>query len=249
MENINTGEKREDVVKITQPIYATGEQMEIIVKEKLAEMTSEFQKITFVDTKDFGRCLIIDDVIQTSEADHEIYDAEMLSRMKPTDRDVMILGGGDGYIAQMAIAKNDQVHVTIADLDSMVVEGCKKYLDQKVFEDERVKLHIGDALAYMRESGQEYDGVVCDLTDAPVGAKELEEFEKFFEEVIMLSHKCIRSGGWMSFQSGASEVSEQFINSVVIVEAILRKYFSTIERSDVMIPSYGESCAFLFAQK
>lgn len=240
---------KEDFMNITQPIYATGEKMEIVVKEKIAEMQSEFQKIVFVDTEKFGRCLLIDGVVQTAETDHEIYDAEMLSKMKPTDREIMILGGGDGYIAQMAVEKNEYVHVTVADLDDTVVEGCKKYLDQKIFENERVTLHIGDALAYMRESTKKYDGIVCDLTDVPVGAKEVVEFEKFFEEVISLAHKYLCDGGWISFQAGASEVSEEFINSIMIVDAILKKYFSIVERSDVMIPSYGESCAFLFAQK
>lgn len=234
---------------ITQPIYSTGEEMTIDVTAHLAEMTSDYQRIAFVDTNDFGRCLIIDGVVQTAESDHAIYDAQMLSEMQDSDRNVMILGGGDGYIAQMALARNTHVYVEVVDLDEMVVDGCKNFLDQKIFDEERVKLHIGDALAYMCESEKKYDGIICDLTDAPVGAKELAEFEEFFDEVISLASMCIRDGGWISMQAGASEVAEAYINSVNVLETILKKYFSSVERRDVMILSYGESCAFLFGRK
>jgi spermidine synthase len=149
----------------------------------------------------------------------------------------------------MALVQNPQVHVEVIDLDAMVVEGCKTFLGQKVFDDERVKLHIGDALAYMRESTKKYDGIACDLTDAPVGAKELAEFEEFFGAVISLASQCIRDGGWISVQSGASEVAERYINSVNVIEGILKKHFTSVERRDVLIPSYGESCAFLFGRK
>jgi hypothetical protein len=51
-------------------------------------------------------------------------------------------------------------------------------------------------------------------------------------------------------QSGASCTSEGFTDEAAIIEEILkREKFEEISRSDVLIPSYGESCAFLFAKK
>ncbi len=234
---------------VTQPIYSTGEQMEIEVIGHIADMVSEYQHITFVDTKKFGKCLLIDGVVQTSETDHAVYDAKMLKKMKESDRKMMILGGGDGYIAEMAVHANHSIEVDVIDLDEMVVEGSKQHLDQKVFDNDRVHLHIGDALQYMRDSTIKYDGIACDLTDAPVGATELAAFEEFFDEVISLANACIKDGGWISVQSGASHVTEQFIDSVTIVENLLKKHFSIVDRDDVLIPSYGETCAFLFGQK
>ena len=247
IEKLKVEKEEGDIV--TQPIYSTGEQMKIEVVSRIADMVSEYQHITFVDTKKFGKCLLIDGVVQTSEADHAVYDTEMLKKMKEADRKMMILGGGDGYIAEMAVNINHDIEVEVIDLDEIVVEGCKKYLDQKVFDNDRVHLHIGDALQYMRESTVKYDGIACDLTDAPVGAKEEEEFERFFDEVISLASKCIKDGGWISVQSGASQVTDHFIDSVKIVENLLKKYFNIVDRNDVLIPSYGETCAFLFGQK
>lgn len=237
----------EKVLKL--PIYSTGDTIDVALNSIIVEISSGFQEIAFVDTKKFGKCLVIDGVIQTAQTDHDIYDGEMLKKMKPSDRNILILGGGDGYIAERAIAENPKVHVDIADLDVEVVKGCEQYLGQDIFGDKRVKLNIGDALHFMKMSDKKYDGVVCDLTDAPIGRKEKAEFEKFFEEVIELSAKCLKKGGWMSIQSGASAVSSEYIDAVNIVGKILKKHFKNVERSDMHIPSYGESCAFLFGSQ
>ena len=231
------------------PIYSTGGEMDVEFNNILVEISSGFQEIAFVDTKKFGKCLVIDGVIQTAQTDHDIYDGEMLKKMKPSDCNILILGGGDGYIAERAIEENPNAHVDVIDLDVEVVKGCEQYLGQDVFGDKRVKLNIGDALHFMKMSKKKYDGVVCDLTDAPIGRKEKTEFEKFFKEVIDLSAKCLKEGGWMSVQSGASAVSGNYIDAVSIVDGVLRKHFNDVERSDIHIPSYGESCAFLFGGK
>lgn len=231
------------------PIYSTGETMDITINNVLVEIDSEFQQISFVDTKRFGKCLVIDGIVQTSEFDHDIYDGEMLKKMKPSDRNILVLGGGDGYIAERAIAENSELKIDVIDLDIEVVKGCEQYLGQDIFNDKRVKLNIGDALHFMKMSKNKYDGVVCDLTDAPIGRKEKAEFEKFFEEVISLAAKNLEKGGWISIQSGASAVSGNYIDAVRIVDGILRKHFKDVERSDMHIPSYGESCAFLFGNQ
>ncbi len=247
MRKPNETDEIKKVLKL--PIYSTGGVMDIALNNVLVEVESEFQNISLVDTKRFGKCLVIDGIVQTSETDHHIYDGEMLKKMKAEDQNILILGGGDGYIAERAIADNSQVKVDVADLDIEVVRSCEQYLGQDVFNDERVKLYIGDALHFMKMSDKKYDGVVCDLTDAPIGRKEKAEFVKFFEEVISLAAKNLKDGGWISIQSGASAVSGNYIDAVNVVDGILRKHFKAVERSDIHIPSYGESCAFLFGGK
>lgn len=235
---------------IEQPIYATGGVMKIPIKAILAEIQSEFQKIIFVDTVEFGRCLMIDGVVQTAERDHEIYDNHMLAKIRESDKNILILGGGDGYIAQMALEKNKNVIIDIVDLDQLVVDGCVTYLNQNVFENKRVNLHVGDALLYMRESIQKYDGIVCDLTDVPAGSlNELESYQDFFSKVLNLASLRMREDGWLSIQAGASDVSNDFINSVEVIIRMLMSRFGNAERVDVLIPSYGEKCAFLYCKK
>ena len=50
------------------------------VKEILANRKSPFQQVNIIDTYDFGRCLVLDGVMQTTELDGYIYN-EMISHV------------------------------------------------------------------------------------------------------------------------------------------------------------------------
>ncbi len=232
------------------PIFCNGETMKIEIENILHESRSGFQKIVIADTKEFGKCLIIDGVMQTAETDHAIYDKELLNSLKGDDKNILILGGGDGYVAEMVVQKNPKLLVDIIDLDIEVINCTKNFLGQKIFDDKRVNLLIGDALHFLKANDKIYDGIVCDLTDAPIGTKsEADEFKAFFEKIINLSRNKLKDGGWISVQSGASCTADGFVDEASIIENILNKDLVNMTRSDVFIPSYGESCAFLFAQK
>lgn len=237
---------------LSLPIFCNGEQMKLEIKDILhRKETSTDQKTIVVDSVDYGRCLIIDDVMQTAEFDHEIYDKEILKFLRKSDKNILILGGGDGYVAEMALKKNSALKVEVVDLDVEVVKCAEKYLDQKIFGDKRVKLFIGDAMHFLKVTKQKYDGIVCDLTDTPIGTKKEEkEFKKFFEKIISFSESKLKKGGWMSIQSGATSVTDGFVDESRIIEKILKgNNLKNISRSDIYIPSYGESCAFLFGEK
>jgi spermidine synthase len=232
------------------PIFCNGELMKLEIDKILYESRSDFQKIIIADTKDYGKCLIIDDVMQTAEVDHGLYDDEILKPLQKTDLQILILGGGDGYVAERALEINPSLKIDIIDLDVEVVKAAQNFLGQKIFDNKNIHLSIGDALYFLKTMKNKYDGVVCDLTDTPIGTeKEAKDFGKFFEKIITLSNNKLKKGGWMSVQSGASCTAEGFIDEVAIIESVLKKHLSNISRSDVFIPSYGESCAFLFGEK
>lgn len=250
-EHINADVVNRGYQFLNLPIFCNGEVMKIEINSILHNMQSDFQKIVVADTKDYGRCLIIDDVMQTAESDHEIYDRELLKKLKKTDENILILGGGDGYIAQMAVRDNINLKIDIVDLDIEVINSAKKFLDQKVFDNKNVKLFIGDALHFLKTTDKSYDGIICDLTDTPIGTKqEMEEFDEFFKKTISLSKAKLKNGGWISVQGGASCTTENYTDEAGIINKIMKQEdFDNISKSDKYIPSYGESCAFLFAQK
>ena len=227
--------------------------MKVEIKKILFDKKSDFQKIIIVDTKKFGKCLVIDEIIQTAETDHAVYDYELLKMLKKSDQKLLILGGGDGYVAQMALEINPKLSVEVIDLDLEVVKSCQIKLKQKIFYDSRVNLCVSDVFHYLKftvnEMNGKFNGIVCDLTDAPIGRRKKKDFEKFYSDIIKLSIKNLKSDGWISIQAGASRTMSHYINAVDVIGKLLKKHFKNIKRSDVFIPSYGESCAFLFAKK
>ena len=125
-----------------------------------------------------------------------------------------------------------------------------KFLDQDIFANENVNLSIGDAVHFLKHTDNVYDGIVCDLTDTPIGTKKEEnDFRKFFEEMITFSEKKIKQAGWISIRGGASCAMKGFIDGSDIIQGILEKKVFNVTRTDIFIPSYGETYAFLFAEK
>ena len=226
------------------PIYSTGRNMRIRINGEKKEIRSNSQHIVIVESQKFGKILVIDNVVQCAEKDHEIYDKAILEPLSKKDKKILLLGAGSGYVASLAIKKNPKIKIIIVDLDSEVVKMSKKFLGQKVFERKNVKLFIKDAIKYLEEAVRKksfFCGIICDLTDTPIGAVEGTEFKKFYEKIILLSQKCLRDDGWMSIQAGAAKVSGKYVNGVHIIDKILKKEeFKNIFRKDVMVPSFGE---------
>lgn len=194
--------------------------------------------------------------MQCSDADHILYDKEILRKLSAKDRNILILGGGDGYVAEQALKLNPKLSVGVIDLDIEVVKGSKKYLGQKVFSDKRVNLLIKDALGYLKElirkKKVKLDGIAFDLTDEPMRKADKnakKSFIKFYSELVDLSCKSLKKGGWISMQAGASKVVPKYNNAAESLEKLLKKKFHKIERTDMMIPSFGEKNAFLFGRK
>lgn len=235
------------------PIFSTGEKMKIGIKKILHHKKSDFQDILIADTNDFGRCLILDNIMQCSENDHNLYDQEILKMMKKTDKNILVLGGGDGYVAETALRINPRVKVRMFELDVEVINGSKKYLGQKIFDHKNVELYIGDALHYLKvfngRDAEKFDGLVCDFTGEPITKHEQKKFENFYTYIIKLSKKVLKKGGWIAVQAGDSDVEKKYIDGAKILESLLKKEFTNVTRSDIAIPSYGENDAFLFGKK
>lgn len=227
--------------------------MRIKINGEKKEIKSDSQRITIVESQKFGKILVIDDVVQCAEKDHEIYDKAILEPLSEKDEKILLLGAGSGYVASLAIEKNPKIKITIIDLDSKVVEMSKMFLGQRIFDSKNVKLYIKDALEYLEKAAQKkiiFCGIICDLTDTPIGAIEGAEFENFYEKVVMFSKKCLKNNGWLSIQAGAAKVSGKYVNGVSIINKVLKeKGFKDIVQKNVMIPSFGEENAFLFCKK
>ncbi len=238
---------------LEMPIYANGDNQLITVTKWQDSIVSAFQKIDIVDTKEFGRCMIINDIMQTSEYDHEIYDNQILASLSDSDTEIIILGGGDGYVASMALAKNPKLKITIIDLDVEVVAAAKKYLKQSIFDNPNVTLYIGDALQYLKtRSGKKVDGIISDLTDNPVVALEenyKKDFTHFFEQLLPLMSNHLVKNGWLSIQAGASVVDKNYFDTASILKKIVKTKIGNVTRKDVFIPSFGEDNCFITAIK
>jgi len=134
---------------------------------------TRFQELAVVDTLEWGRALFLDGALQVAEKDEFIYH-EMISHVPlnahPHPERVLIIGGGDGGTLREVVKHQRVQHVDLVEIDERVVHICKEYFPDiaSSFEDNRVNLHIGDGIEFVKKSDQKYDLVIVDSSD-PVG--------------------------------------------------------------------------------
>jgi spermidine synthase len=163
--------------------YAQG----LRVRDRIVATRTPFQQLEIFETDAFGRVLVLDSALQTSEFDEFMYH-EMLVHppmmTHPNPRRVLIIGGGDGGTLRRVLEYPNAEPVQV-EIDAAVISSCKAHMPQisrGAFDDPRATVIIGDGIAYMKENPGAFDVVIVDSTD-PVGPA-VQLFEvPFYEDV------------------------------------------------------------------
>jgi len=166
---------------------------------------TEYQKAALLPTERFGQMLMLDGVIQLTERDefiyHELLIHPALAPRGGARNSVLVLGGGDGCAAREVCRYADVREVVVVDLDAQLVEWCKTQLrgiNQAAFEDPRVNVVAGDALAYLRSSDRQFDVIVSDLTDPDTHSP---ADDLYSAQTFETARHCLRPGGLFVVQS------------------------------------------------
>jgi spermidine synthase len=137
---------------------------------------SDFQRIDIFESNEFGRFLTLDGYMMLTEKDEFIYH-EMITHVPmavhPCVRRVLVIGAGDGGVVRELTRYPEIEHIDLVEIDPMVVEVCRKYLQKTAcgLADDRVHIHYEDGLKYVRSRHDEYDLIIVDSTD-PFGPGE-----------------------------------------------------------------------------
>jgi spermidine synthase len=133
---------------------------------------SFYQKIEVIENKSFGKILLLDDLVQTTEKDEFFYH-EMLVHpacmTHPSPKDILVIGGGDGG-ALKEILRYPVETVCHVEIDAQVIEVGKDYFPwlSPCLDDKRVELIIADGLEFLKEEDRAFDIVFVDSSE-PVG--------------------------------------------------------------------------------
>ena len=86
-------------------------------------------------------------------------------RLAPRHRSVLVLGAGGGTDTEVALL-NGAERVDAVEIDPVLVKLSGKFNASAVYEDPRVTVHVDDARAFMKRSGERYDMVVFGWLDS-----------------------------------------------------------------------------------
>ena len=132
---------------------------------------SPHQDVEVHDSATFGKLFRLDGHFMTSERDEFFYHENLVhpaAVTHPAPERALIVGGGDGGSAEELLKHPTMKSVTLCELDLAVVDITRKYLHavhRGALDDPRLELRIGDGFAFVRETAEQYDLIVLDLTD------------------------------------------------------------------------------------
>lgn len=183
-------------------------------ENKIFSAESEFQKIEIFETKAYGRMLVIDGCVMTTEKDEFVYH-EMISHI-PTcyhkdPKSVLVIGGGDGGTVRELVKHECFEEITLCEIDGMVVDVSKEFFPTiaKELNHPKVKVCIEDGIKFIQENKNSYDIIIIDSTD-PIGPGEGLFTNDFYKDV----KAALKTDGLVCIQSESPWYKKEFLQKI-----------------------------------
>ena len=143
------------------------------VIQTLHSEKTPFQRLDVIETVPYGRMLVLDGMVQTTEADEFVYHemiVHVAMQTHPEPRRVAVVGGGDGGAVREVLKYRSVENVTLIEIDERVVWASRRFFPQlsKGLDDPRVECVFADGIRHIQENKGAYDVIIVDSTE-PVG--------------------------------------------------------------------------------
>ncbi|MGE5095947.1 MAG: polyamine aminopropyltransferase [Betaproteobacteria bacterium] len=204
-----------------------------------------FQLLEVYDTPDLGRIFRLDGYNMTSEKDEFFYHENLVhpaAIAHPHPRRALVIGGGDGGSSEELLKHSTLEVVHMAELDPVVIEVSRAQfgrVHRGAFDDPRLRVTVGDGLAYLQRTDVRYDLVSMDLTD-PVGPS----VNLYSAETFALARRAMAPDGALTLHVGSPFSHPERVRTTL---ANLRSVFPRVAPYFVHIPLYGSIWGFACA--
>ncbi len=219
------------------------------IEEIILNKKSVFQKIEIIRSGAFGKCLIMDGKMQSSEVDEFIYHEAiihpaMVSHNSP--KRVLVIGGGEGATVREILKYSSVDEIVIVDLDMDAVDICKEFLPewhQGAFEDARVKIFYEDGRSFLQRS-RGFDIIIIDLPEPSENGSALMLYTKEFYEIV---YNSLNIEGIAVTQ--AASTAAHNLNVFSSIANTLSKIFPIVRPYTVNVPSFFIPWGFILVSK
>ncbi len=210
------------------------------IEEVLYEEKTGHQHLLIFRNAHFGRVMVLDGVVQTTEKDEFIYH-EMLTHVPILSHGrasrILIVGGGDGGMLREAVKHRGIQTVVQVELDRKVVDLCRKYLpahSQGAFDDPRLQLVFDNGLHYVQTTAEQFDVIIVDSTD-PIGPGEA----LFRRDFYTACKRRLLPGGILVTQNGVAFMQ---LDEVKTTARHLHDLFADWHFFTAAVPTYVGGC-------
>lgn len=218
--------------------------------EVLAAGRTPFQAYQIARSRNFGRCLVLDGKIQSSDADEFIYHEALVQPAlitHPAPRRVFIAGGGEGATLREVLRHKTVARAVMVDIDAEVIALCRRYLPEHsagAFEDSRAELHHADARKFLADSSDTYDVIIIDLPD-PIEAGPA--YLLYTQEFYQLVGDRLTADGLIAVQAGSAALTE--LLNLSAVYHTLKSVFPSAAAYATHMPCFGGPWGFCLASR
>ncbi|MFC7476874.1 polyamine aminopropyltransferase [Dankookia sp. GCM10030260] len=170
---------------VNETLYSAWGQR-FLVQRELARVRSAFQDIMVFESVTHGRVMLLDGVVQITEADEFVYQ-EMLTHVPllahGDAKRVLIIGAGDGGVLRRVLQHKGVEHAVMVEIDGEVIRLAKQHLPMiagDAWGDPRAEVIVGDGIDYVKQAPDaSFDVVIVDSTD-PIGVGEVLFTDEFY---------------------------------------------------------------------
>jgi spermidine synthase len=221
------------------------------IARTIVEVRTKFQHVEILQTAAYGKVLVLDGRIQSSQGDEFIYhEALVHPGMLATEaapRNALVIGGGEGATLREILRYPSVTRAVMVDIDQEVVELCKDHLPEMhrgSFDDPRTELRHEDARAYLEKTKDRFDLITVDLVEP------LEEGPArmlFTREFYALVRDRLTPGGTMTMQAGMTKLGE--LGFFTTIHRTLREVFPVVAAYQSFVSCFGTPWGFIVASK
>lgn len=208
---------------------------------------SDYQKVDILQTKKYGRVMLLDDVVMLTSVDEFVYH-EMITHVPlsvhPNPRQVLTIGGGDGGTLREVVKHPTVERAVLAEIDQKVLDVSREYFPEIAIglDHPKSELQIGDALEYIQDKRNTFDVILSDSTD-PIGPAVGLFEQPFYRDV----YHALTDKGIFVAQSESpfwdADIVKKIVKNLSPVFPVIRFYLA-------FIPTYPSGMwSFVFASK
>ena len=220
------------------------------IRSVLFSKQSPFQHIEVIEFGDYGRSLVLDGKVQSTEKDEFIYHEALVHPAlltHPNPQRVMIIGGGEGATLREAFRHRSITRAVMVDVDREVVEVSRRFLPEfhgGAYDDPRTELVIEDARRWLETHNDVFDAIIIDLSD-PI--EEGPCYRLYTREFYQLITRRLSPQGVIALQSGTVAIHD-LLNFSAIYKT-LQTTFPTVWPYTGSVPCFGLPWGFQLASK
>ncbi|MFQ5455893.1 MAG: polyamine aminopropyltransferase [Nitrospirota bacterium] len=218
------------------------------IRKIVCAKETKYQLLEIMDTGSYGRCLVLDGKIQSSEADEFIYHEALVHTpilSHPDPKKIFIIGGGEGATLREILRYKSVESILMVDIDEEVVENCRRYLPdwhRGSFDDPRVEIKFQDAREYLENTKDTYDVIIIDISE-PV--EEGPAYLLYTKEFYNIVKERLSENGVISLQAGTTAIDR--LITFAAVYKTMKMVFPVVLPYQAVVPSFGLPWGLIFA--